>query len=113
MARKTRQKLSQLELLILSAVGPSERYGLEIVRTLQNLTNAQHLLSLGSLYTTLHRMERKGLVSARWGETTEVRQGARRRYYRITGLGHRALTETKELLVKSLNLVPIAGTAGD
>jgi DNA-binding PadR family transcriptional regulator len=61
----------------------------------------------------VHRLERifptltlTGFVTSRWGESTEVRQGARRRYYQITALGEQALTETKQMLVKGLNLTP-------
>ena len=86
-------KASHLEATILAAVGSSERYGLEIVREIERLTGRP--VSLGSLYVTLHRMEKKGFMTARWGEATEERLGARRRYYRLTGLGKAALADTR------------------
>ncbi len=95
-------KLSQLETIILAALASKEQYGLEIVQTVNKITDGRQSLSLGSLYTTLHRMERKGLVAARWGEATEVRQGARRRYYRTAALGERALAEAKRVLAPVL-----------
>jgi DNA-binding PadR family transcriptional regulator len=55
------------------------------------------LLSLGGLYTTVARMEDEGLVRSRWGsETSETLRGARRRYYRITPHGERALAATQK-----------------
>jgi PadR family transcriptional regulator PadR len=97
-------RLSNLEMLILAALEVREQYGLSIIAAIKE-TSGQSL-SLGSLYTTLHRMEQKGFVRSRWGEATEVRQGARRRYYQITALGQQALTETRQMLVKALNLAP-------
>ena len=97
-------RTSNLETLILAALETSELYGLSIIERVKETTGQS--LSLGGLYTTLHRMEQKGFVASRWGESTEVRQGARRRYYQITALGQQALTETRQMLVKGLNLVP-------
>ena len=97
-------RVSRVEMLILATLETREQYGLAIVDKIKETTGQS--LSLGSLYTTLHRMERKGLVTSRWGESTEIRQGARRRYYQITALGQQALTDAKQLLVKGLNLVP-------
>jgi DNA-binding PadR family transcriptional regulator len=96
--------LSRLEAIILSALASKERYGLEIIDAVKKATG--QTLSVGGLYTTLHRMERKGLVTARWGESTEARQGARRRYYRFTGLGNRAFAETKSVLMKAFRFAP-------
>lgn len=89
-------KASNFEAVILAALGSSERYGLAIVREIERLTGRP--ASLGSLYVTLHRMEKKGFVTARWGEATEERQGARRRYYRLTGLGEAALDDTRRAI---------------
>jgi PadR family transcriptional regulator PadR len=97
-------RTSNLETLILAALETSELYGLSIIERVKETTGQS--LSLGGLYTTLHRMEQKGIVASRWGESTEVRQGARRRYYQITALGQQTLTETRQMLVKGLNLAP-------
>lgn len=97
---------SRVETLILVALTTKERYGLDIVQRVKEITDGRLVLPAGTLYTTLHRMERKRLVVARWGETTEARQGARRRYYQITALGERALAETREVLGAALALFP-------
>ena len=95
-------RISNIETLILAALETRELYGLSIIERIKETTGQS--LSLGGLYTTLHRMEQKGFVASRWGESTEVRQGARRRYYQITALGQQALAETRQILVKGLNL---------
>jgi PadR family transcriptional regulator, regulatory protein PadR len=98
--------LSQLELFILSALITKERYGLEIIEVIEEATGRKGILSLGSLYVTLHRMENKGFITSQWGETVESRQGTRRRYYRLTALGQEALRETQRVLLSLLRLAP-------
>src|SRR5213593_628103 len=73
-------RLSETEILIASAISGKELYGLQIVDEVLALTRGKRRISLGGLYTTLHRMEDKKLVTSRWGETVDDRQGARRRY---------------------------------
>lgn len=89
--------IGKTETLILTALSSGERYGLEIIDKAHEISEGKVKLSLGGLYTTLHRMEEKGLLESHWGETTDVRQGARRKYYRVTGLGIRALKDTTQL----------------
>ena len=79
--------------LILTALSFKELYGLAIIDKVEDISYAKVKLSLGGLYTTLHRMEEKGLLESRWGESTDARQGARRKYYKPSGLGVRALQE--------------------
>jgi DNA-binding PadR family transcriptional regulator len=89
---------------ILATLVRKERYGLEIVRTVRDLGQA---ISLAGLYTTLVRLERDGLVTSRWGdESIDVRRGARRRYYAITGLGEKALSQTKAVVSRILRAAP-------
>jgi DNA-binding PadR family transcriptional regulator len=99
-------RLNETEILILLAISAGELYGLEIRDEVKRLTDSKREISLGGLYVTLKRIEDKKLVTARWGDTTDERQGARRRYYKITGLGARALNEAVNLLAGALRLVP-------
>ena len=89
-----RTLLTPTEALILSTIAPAEQYGFAIANAVHSDTGRH--LSLGGLYNILARMEDKGLVKSRWGsETLETRRGARRRYYRITPQGQRALATQK------------------
>ena len=45
-------------------------------------------------------------LTSQWGETVEPRQGARRRYYRLTALGQEALRDTQRVLLSLLRLAP-------
>ncbi len=103
--------LTRAEMAILATLVSKDRYGLEIVNTLRDLGQS---MSLAGLYTTLARLERQGLVTSRWGDDkVDVRQGARRRYYEITGLGERAIKETKAVVMKILRPVPSSACAAE
>ena len=44
-------------------------------------------------YPVLHRLERRGVIKARWGESEN---GRKRKYYSIKKDGHRALDKQRE-----------------
>ena len=68
-------------------------YGVEIMR---ELARHGYDLSPGTLYPTLHRMERDGyLVSRR-----EVVEGKARKYYRATDVGVRMLGQSKKQIME-------------
>jgi DNA-binding PadR family transcriptional regulator len=94
--------LTKLELAILAALSGKERYGLEILKTVEE---TRQRVSLAGLYTTLARLEAEGLVASRWGdEAVAVRRGARRRYYTIKGAGARAFDHNRTVLQNVLRL---------
>ncbi len=51
-------------------------------------------VSLGAVYVTLDRLEDKGFVSSRLSDPTPERGGRAKRFYRLDGLGERALEES-------------------
>jgi transcriptional regulator len=96
-----------LNLLILRTLlfGPIHGHAIakSIERTSQDVLRVDH----GSLYPALQRLERRGLVSAKWGTSENDR---RARFYRLTAAGRRMLmTETSkwerlsEAIVRILN----------
>ncbi len=87
------------ELLILLALArDGEQYGAGIIETVKELTAGGRTIPLGTIHTTLYRMERdKGLISGRWGAADEVKGGARRRSFALTGLGEQSLAATRRL----------------
>ncbi|MBD1808852.1 helix-turn-helix transcriptional regulator [Microcoleus sp. FACHB-SPT15] len=87
-------KLSAIDEDILTGLGARELYGLEILDEL-NLDRATEL-SFGSLYPALNRLEKKGLISWRWGDEQEVSGGARRKYYKVTALGATSLRDIQQ-----------------
>ena len=89
--------LGTLELTVLLAVGRlgDEAYGLAVRQDVSERT--RHDYSVGAVYTTLQRLEDKGLVSSRTTEPLPVRGGRSRRQFRITAAGHRAVREARRL----------------
>jgi PadR family transcriptional regulator, regulatory protein PadR len=90
-------KLGTLELTILLTVARlgDEAYGLAIRRDISARTRRDH--SAGAIYTTLERLEDKGLVSSRPTDPLPVRGGRSRRQFRVTAAGRRALREAEQI----------------
>lgn len=86
-------KRGTIELVILTLLSERERYGYEIVSTLEERTAGRLEVKDGTLYPVLYRLEEAGLVEPRW-ETRE--RGVPRKYYRLTARGseeHQRLVE--------------------
>ncbi len=81
------RSLGITSLQILGAIRDNSPYGLEIV--------TRTSLPSGTVYPTLGRLKRSGLIKARWeDQRTAERQGRpRRRYYELTADGQLALSE--------------------
>jgi PadR family transcriptional regulator, regulatory protein PadR len=85
--------LGEFEQLVLFAVVQSDdAYGTAIRTEIERRTGRQ--VSAGAVYTTLERLEARGLVSSRWGEPTPERGGKRKRHYRMTAAGREALARS-------------------
>jgi PadR family transcriptional regulator PadR len=54
--------------------------------------------SAGAVYTTLERLENRGLLSSELREGTSIRAGRPRRYYSITPKGALALNSAREAM---------------
>mgnify|MGYP001794966207 FL=1 len=87
-------RISAIDEDVLTALLGRELYGLEILDQL-NLERPSEL-KFGSLYPALNRLEKKGLVSWEWGDEVDESGGARRKYYKVTGLGARSLRAVQE-----------------
>jgi PadR family transcriptional regulator, regulatory protein PadR len=83
-------EFEQLVLLALVRLGP-DAYGATVRREIE--TCARREISISAVYTTLERLEQKGLVRSRIGEPTAERGGRRRRHFELLPLGARSLRE--------------------
>src|SRR6266480_5949779 len=84
--------LGEFEYLILSAATRLHEgaYGAAIRQEIENAT--KHRCSIGALYTTLDRLETKGLLKTWMGEATPQRGGRAKRMVRVTAKGIQAAT---------------------
>jgi DNA-binding PadR family transcriptional regulator len=52
---------------------------------------ARRELAMATVYTTLDRLEQKGLLTSRLGDPTPERGGRRKKYFRVSAAGQRAV----------------------
>lgn len=76
--------------LVLSTLSEGEKYGYQIVKEIDSRSNGFFRFKEGTVYPILHRLEKQGLLLARW-ET--MPNGTERRYYSLTIAGHAALSD--------------------
>jgi len=85
-------KKGSAELLILTLLEKRARHGYEIGKLIDTRSRGALRFNVASLYPLLYRLEAKGLLEGRWVERPSQR---RRRYYRLTPAGRRALRERR------------------
>ncbi len=72
------------------------------------------VISPGAAYTALDRLEERGFVLSWIGETAEGRSGRRRKYYRLSPAGARALSRSyADLRDMAAGLLPKLNTLVD
>jgi DNA-binding PadR family transcriptional regulator len=108
-----RDALGGFELQVLLAVvrlGP-DAYGVPIADTIEAASGRE--IAAGSIYITLDRLEEKGFVTSRLGESTPERGGRAKTYFQVTGKGLRAVRQAQRTLVRLWSGVPAlqGGTA--
>jgi PadR family transcriptional regulator, regulatory protein PadR len=78
-----------LDMLILRTLLFGPRHGHAIAKSIEQTSQDVLRVDHGSLYPALQRMERRGLITAKWGTSENNR---RARYYRLTAAGRKQLT---------------------
>jgi PadR family transcriptional regulator, regulatory protein PadR len=79
--------------LALSILARGDSYGYQIIQSIRELSREKIEWTDGMLYPILHRLESRGLVSSYWKNGPS---GRRRKYYRLTASGRRALAVQRE-----------------
>jgi transcriptional regulator len=77
-----------LDLLVLKALEAEGQHGYGVARWVRERTGGEIEIEDGALYTSLHRLERRGWVVAEWGYSENNR---RAKYYGLTAAGRRRL----------------------
>src|SRR6266852_1835994 len=85
--------LGEFEVLNLAAVFMlgGNAYGMTIHERVEELAEGTRGVSLGSVYTTLDRLEQKGYLKSWFSDPTPERGGRSKRHFEITGAGQLAL----------------------
>ena len=95
---------------ILQALLQGEKYGLEIIRDLEERTCRRLILAQATVYPALRDLEREGYLLSRESEPLVERGGRARIYYRLTAEGRKAALDARDL-VGSVYGLPVAGGA--
>lgn len=77
-----------LDVLILKALSWGPRHGYAVAEWIRAVTDGELLVEEGPLYTALHRLERKGWLTAEWGYSENNRKA---KYYQLSRSGRAQL----------------------
>lgn len=98
-----------LDLLILRTLSLGPQHGWAISERVQQLSSDVLWIQQGSLYPALHRLERRGLIKARWGTSENNR---RAKYYELSKNGRQQLeVETDAWEKLTAAVAQVLGTA--
>src|SRR5581483_2471172 len=89
--------VGSLELTLLLSVARlhEDAYGLAIRRDVAERLGRDY--SVGAIYTTLERLQAKGLLTSRATAPTPTRGGRSRRLFRLTAAGERSIRDARDL----------------
>jgi DNA-binding PadR family transcriptional regulator len=95
-----RTDLGDLEHLVLLAILRLGRdaYGIPILDEVSSRSGRD--VSRATVYVALKRLEQKGLVASRLGESTPERGGRAKRYFKLKPAGLRALRESRAMFLE-------------
>jgi transcriptional regulator len=77
-----------LDLLVLKALEAEAQHGYAVAAWVREVTGGVLAIEDGALYTSLHRMERRGWLESTWGVSENNRKA---KYYSLTRAGRRQL----------------------
>ena len=85
------------QVVLLACIQLGERaYGASLRQLLHE--EIQRDVAIGALYSTLERLEKKGMVTSKFGEATAERGGKPKRFFEVTAKGQAALKRAREAM---------------
>jgi len=103
-------KKGTAEVLILSLLEARPRHGYEIAKLIEQRSEGVLEFHVASLYPMLYRLERRGWIEGRWLEKAGQR---RRRFYKLTAAGRRALPEQRKTWRQFIRAIQRVAQVGD
>src|SRR3954466_1830979 len=77
-----------LDVLVLKTLAWGPRHGYAVASWIRDTTDGALDVEEGALYTSLHRMEKRGWIESQWGLSENNR---RAKFYRLTAAGRTQL----------------------
>jgi PadR family transcriptional regulator PadR len=101
--------LGEFEQVVLLAILRlnDDAYGVTIRAEIENCTGREP--ASGALYTTLDRLEEKGLLRSRTGNPTHARGGRAKRYFTVSASGLKAVTQAQRSYQRLLEGLELPG----
>ena len=98
-------RMTQITALVLRAVASGHRYGFDVMEACG--------MPSGTVYPALRRLEKAGLLGSGWEKDEDARAAGRprRRTYKITTLGRKALPDAEAKLDEVRRLLGQFGTS--
>jgi PadR family transcriptional regulator PadR len=90
--------------LLMVAILNGEGYGVTITQALEEHTGRS--VTFGTVHNTLIRLEEKGFVKSELGGASTERGGRRKRIFKVTALGSRALQDIQQLRQDLWQMIP-------
>jgi DNA-binding PadR family transcriptional regulator len=97
---------------ILLALADGEKHGYGIMLEVEANTNGQVLMGPGTLYGSIKRMLKAGLIEESDGRADPEMDDQRRKYYRLTDLGRRTLHMEAERLASQVMIAKSKNVLG-
>ncbi len=91
-----------LDILVLKALASGPRHGYSVARWIRDITNETLQIEDGALYTSLHRMEKRGWVQSGWGLSENNR---RAKFYGLTKRGEKELETGSQAWIRYADAV--------
>jgi DNA-binding PadR family transcriptional regulator len=85
----------EIVLLALVHLGDNA-YGMTIRREIEDRSG--RTVSIGAVYSTLDRLESKGMVASTYSNGSEARRGRARRFFKLEPEGAKSLSRSSEIL---------------
>jgi PadR family transcriptional regulator, regulatory protein PadR len=101
-------EFEQVVLLAILRLG-NRAYGVAIREEIRTRTDREP--TPGALYTTLDRLEDKGLITSRLGDPTPQRGGRAKRFFEVSGIGVEAVTRAQRSYRRLLEGLKLPGVA--
>ena len=93
MGKQTPGEFEEIVMLTVAVLFGSA-YGVSIKENIESRLNRN--VSVGALRTALKRLEQKGFMESEFGEATAIRGGKRKRYFKVTSYGMKALEQVRQ-----------------
>jgi len=99
-------RIGEFEEIVLLAVGIlyENAYGVSIRQEIKDRLDRK--VSVGALQSALRRLEKKGYLTSKLGETTSKRGGRPKLFFQMTAAGKRALEYSREVRNSMWEAIP-------